>query len=98
MSSFTPTTRRDPAENFRTKQEELLHRFSALSPELQQQVMDFITFLQARYPAIQPTERTRRIPVSQEPFVGIWRDRPEMEDSTGWVRKTRLKEWRDSRA
>lgn len=91
MSSFTSATRRNPAESFQTKQEELLHRFSALSPELQQQVIDFIAFLQARY-VVQPTARTRRTPLSKEPFVGIWRDRPEMEDSTAWVRKTRLEE------
>lgn len=95
MSSVIPTTRKDLSEDFQTKQEELLYRFSALPPELQQQVMDFIAFLQARYLAIQPAGKTRKTPLAREPFIGIWRDRPDMEDSTGWVRGIRLKEWEE---
>ncbi|MGB9775691.1 MAG: DUF2281 domain-containing protein [Anaerolineae bacterium] len=98
MANPIPTTQKVPAESVRVKQEELLHQFSALPPELQQQVMDFIAFLQTRYQAIRPIRSVRKIPLSQEPFIGMWQDRPEMEDSTGWVRKIRLEEWREPRA
>jgi hypothetical protein len=29
------------------------------------------------------------IPIEQEPFIGMWRDREDMSDSTGWVRQVR---------
>ena len=28
-----------------------------------------------------------------EPFVGMWRDREDMADSSEWVRTTRQREW-----
>lgn len=67
-------------------------RFSRLPPEAQKQVTDFIAFLQTRY---QPT-RPRKSPrprLAKEPFVGIWRERADLQDSTAWVRKTRASEW-----
>ena len=33
-------------------------------------------------------------PLAEEPFVGIWQDRPDMEDSSAWVRAIRAREWR----
>ena len=28
-----------------------------------------------------------------EPFVGMWKDREDMEDSSQWVRQVRQQEW-----
>jgi hypothetical protein len=28
-----------------------------------------------------------------EPFVGMWKDREDMEDSSHWVRQVRQQEW-----
>ncbi|NJL23053.1 MAG: hypothetical protein HC895_23090 [Leptolyngbyaceae cyanobacterium SM1_3_5] len=28
-----------------------------------------------------------------EAFIGMWRDRPEMEDSSQWVRNLRQQQW-----
>jgi hypothetical protein len=33
------------------------------------------------------------IPIEQEPFIGMWRDRSDMKDSTIWVRHLRAAEW-----
>jgi AbrB family looped-hinge helix DNA binding protein len=38
------------------------------------------------------TESDRR-PLQEEPFVGMWRDREDMADSTQWVRQAREREW-----
>ncbi|HLA63544.1 MAG TPA: hypothetical protein VK610_03905 [Rhodothermales bacterium] len=38
--------------------------------------------------AIRPAE-----PIEEEAFVGMWKDRPEMEDSTAWVRGLRRTQW-----
>ncbi len=29
-----------------------------------------------------------------EPFVGMWKDREDMEDSSQWVRQLRQQEWK----
>lgn len=31
--------------------------------------------------------------IRDEPFIGMWHDRPEMSDSSAWVRGLRLGEW-----
>lgn len=31
--------------------------------------------------------------IEQEPFIGMWRERGEMNDSTAWVRQMRAAEW-----
>jgi hypothetical protein len=67
--------------------------FSNLPPEAQQQVVDFIAFLQARYVAPRPRKPLKSTPLKQEDFIGMWRRRDDLQDSTAWVRKTRSTEW-----
>jgi hypothetical protein len=31
--------------------------------------------------------------LQDEPFVGMWKDREDMEDSNQWVRQVRQQEW-----
>ena len=31
--------------------------------------------------------------LQEEPFVGMWKDREDMEDSSQWVRQVRQQEW-----
>ena len=78
------------------KEQKVWREFSALPPELQQQVADFIHFLRARY--THPRKNTKRIPLEKEPFVGMWRDREDMADSTAWVRNLRQTQWEQRRA
>jgi hypothetical protein len=33
------------------------------------------------------------VPLQNEKFIGMWRDREEMTDSSAWVRKVRESEW-----
>lgn len=40
----------------------------------------------------EPKEQAQRS-LREEPFVGMWRDREDMGDSTGWVRQAREREW-----
>jgi hypothetical protein len=67
--------------------------FSTLPPEAQQQVVDFIAFLQTRYAAPRSRKPLKPTPLKQEDFIGIWRRRDDLQDSTAWVRKTRSAEW-----
>lgn len=67
--------------------------FLLLSPEAQQQVVDFIAFLRERYRATEPVKTNKPFSLTDEPFVGMWRGREEMSDSSAWVRQIREKEW-----
>ena len=34
-------------------------------------------------------ERVRKIPLAEDPAIGIWKDREDMKDSAAWVRRQR---------
>ena len=40
-----------------------------------------------------PSEKPKRRSLTKEPFVGMWRSRKDMRDSSDWVRKARKREW-----
>ena len=44
---------------------------------------------------IQTLSSTQISPLNlqDEPFVGMWKDREDMEDSSQWVRQVRQQEW-----
>ena len=75
-------------------QNDILKEFDNLPPEAQKQVVDFIAFLQTRYRtnATRKTKKTGKL--TNESFIGIWRDREDMQDSIAWVRKVRAAEWK----
>jgi hypothetical protein len=35
----------------------------------------------------------KRLDLDNEPFVGMWKDREDMADSTQWIRSRRQQEW-----
>jgi len=49
--------------------------------------MDFLKIRYATFGAVKKSE------LSDEPFIGMWRNREDMRDSSIWVRKTRNNEW-----
>ncbi len=67
--------------------------FSSLPPEAQQQVVDFIAFLQTRYLAPRPRKTVKPPKLANETFIGIWGNRADLQDSTTWVRNVRTREW-----
>ncbi len=72
--------------------EEILREINSLPPEAQRQIEDFIAFLRERYKGAQP----KSIPtfaLEAEAFVGMWRDREDMHDSSAWVRDIRQSHW-----
>jgi hypothetical protein len=77
--------------------EKILNDITDLPPQAQRQVTDFIAFLKTRY------KHSDSLPPKQssfvdEPFIGIWKDRQDMQDSRTWLRGTRKSEWREPRA
>lgn len=73
-------------------QEEILHMLRALPPEAQRQVVDFIASLQARYAGSPAIKAAKPPSLANERFVGMWRDRQDLEDSSAWVRDIRERE------
>ena len=70
----------------------IVQEIASLPPEIQRQVADYVAFLKERYP--NPTAVAYApIPLREEPFIGMWRGREEMKDSTEWVRNLRRREW-----
>ncbi len=69
--------------------------YAALPADAQQIAATLITLLH-RQSQTRPKRRpTRRVPLNEEPFVGMWRDRPEMEDSVEYIRQLRRREYRE---
>jgi hypothetical protein len=57
------------------------------------QVSDFVAFLKTRYPVTQTPRKAKRTKLGDKPFIGMWRDREDMKDSSAWVRRVRESEW-----
>ena len=72
--------------------EEILRELASLPPEAQKEAADFITFLHERYSQSESAEQDGR-DLTDLGFVGMWRDREDMSDSTAWVRRLREREW-----
>lgn len=75
------------------REEKVWREYTALPPELQKQVADFITFLRTRYAPLRASETAKRTKLADEPFIGMWRDREDLKDSIAWVRSIRQSEW-----
>lgn len=66
--------------------QQLLKRYAALSAQSRRKVDTLVKELsEANEPAKPPNNR----PLSDEPFVGMWRDRADMTDGTEWTRSLR---------
>ncbi len=57
-----------------------------LTPEEQEILRNKIEFVSSQKPVLTP--------LKEEPFIGMWSDRKDLEDSSQWVKKLREKEWR----
>jgi hypothetical protein len=78
------------------EQKDIWRDFEELSQEAQQQVIDFIAALKTRYSKTRPARKGKLRKLEDEPFIGMWRDREDMRDSSAWVRDLRKKEWRET--
>jgi hypothetical protein len=75
------------------EQEKIFDDITNLPPEAQRQVVDFIAFLRTRYKRSDEEKQTKRINLANESFIGIWKDREDMNNSSTWVRNVRKAEW-----
>lgn len=63
--------------------------------ELQLLLLDFIELLKKRYPSLKKDNLNLEITenIDDESFIGMWKDREDMQNSHDWVRKIREQEW-----
>ena len=40
-------------------------------------------------------ERLAKVPLREDPAIGMWKDREDMQDSAAWVRQLRQSKWSD---
>ena len=73
--------------------EEILTEIAALPPEAQRQIENLITVLKESYRDSPPFKTAPSSDMRTEPFVGMWRNREDVSDSTAWVRNAREKHW-----
>lgn len=73
--------------------QQFLDEYTSLPEEARRQVADFAAFLRQRYKVAPPMSRSRPADLAHEPFIGMWRNRQDLEDSVTWVRDTRKAEW-----
>jgi len=67
--------------------------FDSLPREKQQEVLDFIAFLSTHRARPSARQARKRRPLAAEGFVGMWRNRADLRNSTAWVRRAREEEW-----
>jgi predicted nucleic acid-binding protein len=72
--------------------EEILRELASLPPEGQRQVLEFITFLRQLYDRAGGAEGESS-DLAADGFIGMWRGREDMSDSSAWVRAGREREW-----
>ncbi|MEO8399960.1 MAG: DUF2281 domain-containing protein [Ignavibacteriaceae bacterium] len=71
------------------------NKFESLPMEAQKQVIAFIDFLKEKYKT-KNKKSFESNSFSNKKFVGIWKDRTELEDSSSWVKSLRNKEWKEN--
>ncbi len=70
----------------------ILQDFSSLSPEAQKQLLVYLDYLKTRYPA-GATKKVKKRKLKDEPFIGMWRNRTDIQNGADYVRDFRRREW-----
>ena len=69
-------------------------------PEKQAEVLDFVLFLEqkSKLSVLPKNPAAPRCRLRDEPAIGIWQNRPDMQDSADWVRTVRRTTWQRKKA
>lgn len=72
----------------------VIDKFDDLPPNAKKEAGDFVDFLYNQYVKSSSKKKDDK-PLSEYNFVGMWKDREDMKDSTAWVRQQRKTQWRN---
>lgn len=67
---------------------QILKKVESYSPDMQREILDFIEFIENKYKFKTPTTK-KKSSLRDEPFIGMWKNRPEMDDSVEYVQNLR---------
>ena len=74
--------------------EKTISDFEKLPYAAKKEVADFIAFLKSRYLSTKKSDNMIKSKLVEEEFIGLWKDREDLMDSTAWIRDIRRKEWK----
>ena len=75
--------------------ESIAQDIATLPTEAQEIIADLVRVLKERYQTLPLSESHESLNLEDQPFVGMWENRSETQDSTGWVRQIRQQQWRN---
>ena len=75
-------------------QRQILQELDALPSEAQKLVADLVSMLSQQYKHSKGVRKPKVSNLAEEPFIGIWHERNEMQDSSLYVRSLRKSEWK----
>lgn len=75
--------------------EQITKDLDSLPEEAQTLLIDFIQLLKKNYISteVNTSDMVLLDDIEDEPFVGMWKEREDMTDSSQWVREVRKQEW-----
>jgi hypothetical protein len=75
---------------------QIVREIESLPPEAQRLVVNYVVFLKTRYLTDSHVKNAKPVRLADEPFVGMWKDRGEIQNSAEWVQNLRRHEWERS--
>lgn len=75
------------------KQARILQDFNALPAEAQELVSALVAFLHREHQRSQSSRKKTAIDLTDEKFIGLWKDRDDMQESNTYIRNLRNNEW-----
>jgi len=73
------------------KFEQLKAGFLELPEEAQNKVIDYLEFIQEKYQV--SSGQSQYLNLEAEPFVGMWENRLDTQNSSEWVHEIRRQQW-----
>jgi hypothetical protein len=67
---------------------QILQKVESYSPDMQREIFDFIEFIENKY-KFKISHTKKKSPLRDEPFIGMWKNRSEMQDSVTYVQNLR---------
>jgi len=71
----------------------ILQDFNTLPVEAQELVSALVALLSREYQRSESSRKKNFIKLMDEKFIGVWRDRDDLHDSSAYIRNLRKSEW-----
>lgn len=72
---------------------QLIENFNALPKDAQKVVVELVMFLGKKEQGPKSSRKSNTTSLMNEKFIGLWKDRDDMQDSNAYIRNLRRSEW-----